>query len=162
MGRFFPLLVILVSAAPAFAAGECLYLGEPSSPGALICQAGVLSRCDDGTWTPSDKTCATDTVLPSRSTATNQSPAAPYLLHVMTATYNAGSAGTDVVFALRRQCDGKPACSVPGDARLMDGDPAPRLKGRFSVIYQCTTGFQSRPVRHDFFVKHATIKLGCP
>ena len=156
------LLAILFTTAPAFASGECLYLGEPSSPGALICQAGVLSRCDEGRWTPTDKSCAADTMLPNPPAAANQPAAAPYLLHIMTATYNAGSAGTDVVYALRSQCDGKPACSVAGDARLMDGDPAPRLKGRFSVIYQCTTGFQTRPVQHDFFAKHATIKLGCP
>jgi hypothetical protein len=168
MNRTVLLAALVASAAPAFAADECLYLGTTSSSGALICQAGVMSQCTASHWAPTQKPCSPETRLsvppPVQQVvaAPPPAPVSPYLLHVMTASYTVGDTGTDVVFALRSLCDGKPSCSVAGDARLMGGDPAPRIKGKFSVIYECTTGFQSRGVQHDFFAKHATIKLGCP
>ena len=88
-------------------------------------------------------------------------PAQPVLLHVLTASYAVGDSGLDVVFDVRAICDGKPDCSFVGDARFLHGDPAPRLKGRFSINYACTTGFQTRDSEHVVFSKNETVTLSC-
>lgn len=170
-------LAIACSSIPAMAGGECLYLGTQSSNGALICQAGVISRCSASKWLPTKKVCKPDTAVPSKVSVQAappplpppvaapppaQPPAPVSLLHVMTASYSAGSVGQDVVFALRDLCDGKASCSLVGDIKFLRGDPAPRQKGRFSIVYECTTGFRSGEVHHVVFEKNATIELGCP
>ena len=175
--------LVLAGATPAFAAGECLYLGTPSSQGALICQAGTISQCKAGRWLPTKKACKAETAIahkvapvaapsvapalppppvPVPQTGVVAPPPAPnYLLHILTASYAAGSSGEDVVFSVRELCEGKPVCSFIGDVKFLRGDPAPREQGRFSINYRCTTGFQSQDAQHVVFAKNATILLSC-
>jgi len=183
--------VALAGATPMFAAGECVYLGTPSSQGALICQAGTISQCKAGRWLPTKKTCKVETTIAHKAAVVApppvaalsppaaslspapipptsivapppaQPPAPRYLLHILTASYSAGNSGVDVSYRLRDVCEGKPACSFVGDVKFLQGDPAPREKGRFSIKYACTTGFQSQDARHDVFAKNATILLNC-
>ncbi|MDE1985212.1 MAG: hypothetical protein KGL29_03790 [Alphaproteobacteria bacterium] len=106
------------------------------------------------------KVCTAETKAPSKETPA-AAPAAPYLLHIMTAAYNVDSTGEDVVFSVRDLCEGKETCSFVGDAKFLQRDPAPRQHGRFSIIYECTTGFQSKDAVHLVFRKNETIQLGC-
>ncbi len=151
--------LMLTAVSPALAS-DCLYMGVPSSQGALICQTGVIAQCSAGQWVPTQKMCTVETTAAPQNTPAAV-PAAPYLLHILTAAYNVGDTGEDVVFSVRDLCEGKEACSFLGDAKFLQGDPAPRQHGRFSIIYECTTGFQSKDAVHVVFRKNETIRLGC-
>jgi hypothetical protein len=163
MNRFALVAILIASAAPAVA-GDCMYMGVPSSAGALICQAGQLSQCSQGRWLPQAKSCAPETILPQSAPPAAPAvmvAAAPFLLKILTANYTVGSVGTDVVFKLRALCEGKSACRVAGDAGFLQNDPAPGQRGHFSIKYVCSTGFRNQDAEHVVFAKGAAISLDC-
>jgi hypothetical protein len=142
-------------ASPSFAG--CVVNGQPAVEGGRLCQAGVISVCSSGAWLSTTLTCP---LQPGSATQALVS-SAQARIHVLEARYRAGDTGTDFVFALRSQCDGKVTCSLSGDTSLLQGDPAPRLRGTFNVLYACTTGFATTDSKQAVFAKGTPQTLSC-
>jgi hypothetical protein len=152
-------LAALCFARPAFA--DCIYMGQPSSEGARICQVDVLAVCTEKAWIATRQSCSPPTVAPRMSVEPAEAPPQGLGIHILSANYNSGPDGTDLTQSLRDICEGKPACGFTADASIMGGTPMPRLPGRLSVMYECTNGFGSRPGRHEVYPGHAKIALSC-
>ena len=152
--------VTLIFSTPSRA--DCDHDGQKTAEGARVCQAGVVSVCSTGAWLQTLLTCPVQPNGPAQALM-SPAPASPpvAVIHVLTASYRAGNSGTDFVYALRALCDGKPACTMTADSRLLGSDPAPRQPGQFSVIFACTTGFETVDTKHLTFAKGPPQTLSC-
>jgi hypothetical protein len=126
--------------------------------GGRACQGGIVSVCSANTWLQTALTCA---AKPGDAAQPLVPPPPPQrlLIHVLAARYRAGDAVSDFVFALRQRCDGKVVCVIGGD--LLQNDPAPHLRGTFTIAFSCTTGFDTRDSKQVVFAKDAPQTLSC-
>ena len=147
----------VLAATPALA--DCDHAGQMAAEGARVCQGGVVSVCSAHEWLATTLTCPLQPNGPAAPLITPMAQTA--LIHILNARYRAGAGAIDFVFALRGLCDGKETCVLPTDTRLLQGDPAPRQRGTFTVLYACATGLGTRDTRQAVFDKGAAQTLSC-